>query len=262
MAILMCRPDYYGIEYEINPWMKVKNQVDHDAAAAQWQELFLAYRRLGQRVELAEPRRGQPDMVFTANAGLVRNGKAVLSHFAHPERWGEEPLWRAALYDRGIQVKLLPAQVAFEGAGDALFVGERLFAGHGFRTDFAAHKLVGEALDVEVVSLELIDPRFYHLDTCFCPLSPDVVMYAPDAFAPHSVRTIRSRVAHVIEVPLEVAEDFVCNGITVGSRVLSSQGVEAMAGALTHAGFKVLPLPMSEFIKSGGGVRCLSLQLD
>ena len=262
MAILMCRPDYYGIEYEINPWMKVRNPVDHDLACDQWQGLFVAYRRLGQAVEMVEPRPGKPDMVFTANAGLVHDGKAVLSHFVHPERQGEEPFWRAALHDRKFQVKLLPAHLAFEGAGDALFVGDRLFAGYGFRTDFDAHRAVADALDVEVVSLRLIDPRFYHLDTCFCPLSRDVVMYAPDAFAPDSARIIRHRVPHVIEVPLEVAEAFVCNAVTVGGRVLSSQGVETLDNDLSHAGFTVQPLPMTEFIKAGGGVRCLSLQLD
>ncbi len=262
MSILMCRPDYFGIEYEINPWMKVKNPVDREQAGKQWEALFLAYRRLNQTVELVEPRPGQPDMVFTANAGLVHDGKVVLSHFAHAERQGEEPFWWAALRDRYYQVKLLPGGVAFEGAGDALFVGDRLFAGHGFRTELAAHRLVGEALDVEVVSLELVDPRFYHLDTCFCPLSPEVVMYAPDAFAPESARTIRQRVAHVIEVPLEVAEAFACNAINIGGKVLSSMGVESLKQDLGHAGFSVLPLPMTEFMKAGGGVRCLSLQLD
>jgi N-dimethylarginine dimethylaminohydrolase len=262
MSILMCRPDYFGIEYEINPWMTVKNQVNRDLARKQWDDLFLAYRRLNQEVDLVEPRPGQPDMVFTANAGLVHDGKAVLSRFAHPERQGEEPFWWAALRDRCYQVKLLPGGTAFEGAGDALFVGERLFAGHGFRTELAAHRLVSEALDVEVVSLELVDPRFYHLDTCFCPLSPEVVMFAPDAFAPDSARLIRRRVAHVIEVPLEAAESFACNAITVGGRVLSSMGVEALKPDLNHAGFTVLGLPMTEFMKAGGGVRCLSLPLN
>ncbi|HEV3233436.1 MAG TPA: arginine deiminase-related protein [Candidatus Dormibacteraeota bacterium] len=262
MSILMCRPDFFGIEYEINPWMKVRNPVDREQASKQWQDLYLSYRRLDQTIDLVEPRPGQPDMVFTANAALVHDRKAVLSHFAYPERQGEEPFWWAALYDRGFEMKLLPGGVAFEGAGDALFVGDRLFAGYGFRTDIEAHRLIGEALDVEVVSLELVDPRFYHLDTCFCPLTRDVVMYAPDAFAPASARTIRQRVAHVIEVPIDVAVAFACNAINVGGRVLSSQGVESLKHDLKHAGFSVLPLPMTEFIKAGGGVRCLSLPLD
>ena len=262
MTILMCRPDYYGIEYEINPWMSVGNPVDRELATKQWQELFLAYRRLGQAVELVEPRPGKPDMVFTANAGLVHDGKAVLSRFAHAERQAEEPFWWAALYDRNFRIKLLPAGLAFEGAGDALFVGDRLFAGYGFRTDFEAHRAVGAALGVEVVSVELVNPRFYHLDTCFCPLTRDVVMYAPEAFTPESARLVRQSVPHVIEVPIEVAQAFVCNGMAVGGRLLSSVGVESLNRDLSLAGFTGLPLPMSEFMKAGGGVRCLSLPLD
>jgi N-dimethylarginine dimethylaminohydrolase len=262
MAILMCRPNHFGVEYEINPWMHVDIKVDHERATRQWQDLFIAYRRLGQTIELVEPRPGLPDMVFTANAAVIRDRRAVLSHFAHSERQGEEPFWWGALHDRGFEVKLLPGGVAFEGAGDALFVGDRLFAGHGFRTDLESHKLVSEALDVEVISLELVDPRFYHLDTCFCPLSPEVVMFAPDAFAPESARRIRKTVPHVIEVPVDVALGFVCNAVTINGKVVSSQGVESLGPDLRHAGFSVMSLPMTEFIKAGGGVRCLSLPLD
>ena len=262
MAILMCPPDHYGVEYEINPWMKIENQVDRPTAQQQWQELFLTYRRLGQAVELAQPMPGHPDMVFTANAGIARGGKAVLSHFAHPERQGEEPFWWAAFHNRGYQVTLVPPTVAFEGAGDALFVGDRLFCGYGFRTDRAAHALVSNALDVEVISLELVDPSFYHLDTCFCPLSPKVVMFAPEAFSAESARVIRRSIPHVIEVPTAVALDFVCNAVTIGDQVVSSSGLENLADDLRHAGFRTTALPMTEFMKAGGGVRCLSLFLD
>ena len=262
MTILMCRPDFYGIEYEINPWMHVQNPVNHDLAQKQWQELFLAYRMLGQEVQLVEPRPGQPDMVFIANAGLVRGKKAVLSHFAFSERQGEEPFWWASLYDRGYEVKLLPSGVAFEGAGDAIFVGNKLFAGYGFRTDQKAHKLVGDALGVDVVSLELVDDRFYHLDTCFCPLDKNLVLFAPDAFAPESVKLIRKNVSRTVEVPMHVAEGFACNGVALDGRVLAAEAIGELDTELTKLGLKVLPLPMSEFMKGGGGVRCLSLLLD
>src|ERR1700730_15072302 len=149
-------------------------------------------------VDRVTPVRGNTDMVFTANAGVVRDGRAVMARFHHPERQGEEPYWRSALSDRGYRISELPPSISFEGAGDALFVGDRLFAGYGFRTDRQAHARVGRALDVEVVSLQLVDPRFYHLDTCFCPLAPEVVMFAPAAFAPASAPTIRKLVAHAI----------------------------------------------------------------
>jgi N-dimethylarginine dimethylaminohydrolase len=242
--------------------MHIQNEVDHDRAEKQWNALLSAYQELGQAVDLVEPVRGNPDMVFTANAAVVRDQRAVMARFRHLERQAEEPFWRAALADRGYRISDLPPGVSFEGAGDALFVGDRLFAGYGFRTDREAHALVGRALDVEVVSLRLVDPRFYHLDTCFCPLGPKVVMFAPAAFAPASARAIRRLVPHVIEVPINVATGFVCNAITVGDRVLSSIGVDQVEGSLEREGFHGRGLAMTEFIKAGGGVRCLSLVLD
>jgi len=260
--ILMCPPDYYGIEYEINPWMHVEVGVDHDAAVQQWERLHRAYTDLGEQVDLVEPVAGLPDMVFTANAAVVRGRAAVLSRFRHSERRGEEPFWRRALEERGFEVTVLDPQVAFEGAGDALFVGDTLFCGHGFRTDRPAHRRVGRALGVEVVSLELVDPRFYHLDTCFCPLNEQTVLFAPHAFSPSSARTVRRLVPHVIEVPPDVAAGFACNAITVGSRVISSLAAQGISSPLHEAGFDTVALPMSEFIKSGGGVRCLSLPVS
>jgi len=262
MAILMCPPDHFGVEYEINPWMHIDTGADRQKAETQWQALHRAYTDLGQRVHLAEPVRGLPDMVFAANAALTRGGVAVLARFRHPQRRGEEPFWRQVLSDLGQRVVEVPYGMSFEGAGDALFVGDRLFAGHGFRTDRESHPEVGRLLDVEVVSLELVDPRFYHLDTCFCPLAPGVVMYAPGAFSPVSVRTIRRLVPHVIEVPTRVAADFVCNGVVVGDNLLSSTGVEKMDEALRVEGLGATAFSMTEFMKAGGGVRCLTLELD
>ena len=259
----MCPPSHYGVEYEINPWMHVDVDVDRARATTQWEALHRAYRELGQEVVLAEPQPGLPDMVFTANASVVWDGTAVLSRFRHRERQGEEKHWQGLLEAQGFDVVVPPRAVAFEGAGDALFVGETLFAGHGFRTDRVAHHVVARALGVEVVSLELVDPRFYHLDTCFCPLNGQTVLYAPQAFSPDSARTIRKLVPHVIEVPPEVAAGFACNAITIGNTVISSTAAGKLEHPLHDAGFDgVIALPMTEFIKSGGGVRCLSLPLD
>ena len=263
MAILMCRPDHFGVEYEINPWMHVDVQVDRATAQQQWNALYRTYAQLGQEVVLADGVAGLPDMVFTANAGVVWNGRAVLSRFRHRERQGEEPYWRSVFDSQGFEVSAPPRDMAFEGAGDALFVGETLFMGHGFRTDKAAHRFTGRALDVETVSLELVDPRFYHLDTCFCPLNERTVLFAPQAFSPASAKTVRHLVPHVIEVPPDVAAGFACNAIAVGDTVISSTAAERLEARLHDEGFAgVVALPMTEFMKSGGGVRCLSLPLD
>ena len=262
MAILMCRPEFFGVEYEINPWMHVSVQVDHDLAHSQWTALYATYQRLGVDVELSDPRPGLPDMVFTANAAVVWDGRAVLSNFRFPERQGEEPVWRAELERRDFEVHELPEGLAFEGAGDALFVGDRLFCGHGFRTGRESHQEVGRCLGVDVVSLELADPRFYHLDTCFCPLNERTVLFAPEALTPVSARLVRQLVPHVIEVPLEVAAGFACNAMPVDGAVVSSLAATRLERPLADAGFAMIELPMSEFMKSGGGVRCLSLPLD
>lgn len=261
MRILMCRPDHYGVEYEINPWMHLTVPVDRELARHQWQALHDAYREYGVEVDVVPQVPGLPDMVFTANAGLVHDGTVVLSRFRYPQRRGEEPHWRRILEERGLRVCTLPEPLAFEGAGDALFVGERLFAGYGFRTDRAAHQHLERLLGVEVVSLRLVDPRFYHLDTCFCPLTPTAVLVAPGAFDRSSARLIRDLVPHVIDVPLEVAAGFACNAMPLDGRVVSSPGAAQLADELAALGFTTVTLPMSEFIKSGGGVRCLSLPL-
>jgi N-dimethylarginine dimethylaminohydrolase len=260
-AVLMCRPDHYGIEYEINPWMHVAVQVDHDLAQAQWEALHRTYLDLGLEIELAEPVAGLPDMVFTANAAVLWDGRAVLSNFHHPERAGEEPHWRRELEGLGFEVHELPRSLSFEGAGDALFVGDRLFCGSGFRTDRESHRPVARILEVEVVSLELIDSRFYHLDTCFCPLDATTVLAAPDAFSKASAGLIRQLIPNLIEVSVEVAAGFACNAMPVGEHVVSSLTIAQLAGSLRSAGFTTLPLPMGEFLKAGGGVRCLSLPL-
>lgn len=257
----MCRPEYYGVEYEINPWMHVEVEVDRTRAVEQWDALHRAYLDLGETIELAEPVAGLPDMVFSANAAVLWQGQAVLSNFRHSERQGEEDHWADTLQGLGFTVHRLARDLAFEGAGDALFVGDRLFCGHGFRTDHGSHCCVARLLDVEVISLRLVDERFYHLDTCFCPLNDSTVLFAPDAFAPESAQTVRRLVPHVIEVPVEVAAGFACNAMVVGDQVVSSLAIRGLAPKLCAAGFRTIALPMGEFMKAGGGVRCLSLPL-
>ena len=261
-TILMCRPEHFGIEYEINPWMHVAVAVEHDVALAQWEALHDVYRRQGLAVELVPPVAGLPDMVFTANAAVVWRGRAVLSRFHHAERAGEESHWRRALDSLGFVIEDVDPALSFEGAGDALFLGDHLFLGSGFRTDVAAHAEVARLLDVDHTSLQLVDPRFYHLDTCFCPLDERTALIAPAAFAPESLELVRARLPRLIEVPEQVAAGFVCNAMPLGDRVVSSRAAEALREPLAAAGFDLVALSMDEFMKAGGGVRCLSLPLE
>jgi N-dimethylarginine dimethylaminohydrolase len=258
----MCPPDYFGIEYEINPWMNVRVGSDLALARRQWTALLETLRDLGVAVDLIEPVRGLPDLVFTANAGIVYHDLFISSRFRYGVRQGEAPHFEQWAQDRGLDVVRLPAGHNFEGAGDALFCGETMFAGYRFRSDVKSHQWIGERLGIEVLPMELVDPRFYHLDTCFCPLARDVAMYYPGAFDDYGRSVIRNRIPRLIEVAAEEAMSFSCNAVVVGSTVIVNEGAPKLAATLEEQGFGVRPLGFSEFIKSGGSAKCLTLRVD
>ncbi len=221
--MLMCAPDYFGIEYEINPWMNVRVKSDSKRASDQWSALYQVQGELGVAIDLIEPVRGLPDLVFTANAGLVYHRLFVVSQFRYGVRQGEAPYFANWAKSRGLEVVELPPGYHFEGAGDALFCGETLFAGYRFRSDVRSHQWIGERLGIEVLPMELVDPRFYHLDTCFCPLAPDLAMYYPGAFDEYGRSVIRDRVPRLIEVAAEEAISFSCNAVVVGKTVILNE---------------------------------------
>ena len=257
----MCPPSYFGVRYEINPWMRVTDAPDGRLAARQWRALERAYEALGVEVVTLAPAPQQPDLVFTANAGLVYGDRFVVSRFRHPERQGEEPHFHAWAEAAGFAVLERPAAQVVEGAGDALFCGDTLFLGHGFRTDAAVAPWLAQTLGVEVVPLRLVDPRFYHLDTCFCPLDAHTALAAPAAFDAQGWAELVSRVPRLIPVPEEVAVTFACNAVRVGDVLLTSGPAGAMASLLAPTGLRPWTLDMNEFRKSGGAVRCLTLPL-
>ncbi len=234
----MCPPDYFAIEYEINPWMNVRVGSDAALARQQWTGLCKALETLGVLVDLIEPVRGLPDLVFTANAGLVFRDLFIGSRFRYGVRQGEAPYFENWARSRGFQVVELPPGYNFEGAGDALFCGETLIAGYRFRSDVRSHQWIGERLGVEVLPLELIDPRFYHLDTCFCPLAPDLALYYPGAFDEYGRSVLRDRIPHLIEVAIDEAVSFSCNAVVVGKTVILNDGAPKLAEYLRDRGFR------------------------
>jgi lysine-ketoglutarate reductase/saccharopine dehydrogenase-like protein (TIGR00300 family) len=263
---LMCPPTHYDVDYVINPWMEGNVHRSAKAvAAAQWQQLqgVLAGHA---RVELMEPQPGLPDLVFTANAGVVVDDRVVLARFFHPERQGEEPWFQSWFESQGYSVTLLPADLPFEGAGDALLdrSGGWLWAGYGFRSELAAHPLLAQALAVEVLSLRLMDERFYHLDTCFCPLSDGTLLYYPPAFDFYSNRLIETRVPAAKRLVVGEADAlaFACNAVNVGRSVILNQASAGLRQQLQTRGYDVVETPLSEFLKAGGAAKCLTLRLD
>src|SRR3984893_12307870 len=263
---LMCPPEFFQVDYIINPWMEGNiDRANEPLATEQWHGLHVLLAGQG-KVELISPLVGSPDMVFTANAGLVLGDRAVLSRFLHRERQSEEPHFRTWFQQNGFRVHELPKDLPFEGAGGALFDRAQpiLWASHGFRTELDTHTLLSELLSVEVVSLRLIDKRFYHLDTCFCPLERGFLMYYPPAFDARSNAQIERRVPTEKRLVLEEVDaiHFAANAVNIGETLVLHRASDALRNQLSVAGFQVFEAPLSEFIKSGGAARCLTLRLD
>ncbi len=260
--ILMCPPDHYGIHYEINPWMSTERQADHGLAVEQWQALRQILVDVGAKISEVPPVEGLPDLVFTANAAIVYQERAVLARFKHEQRQGEEPHFRAWLESNGWNVLDPPADFSFEGAGDALFCGETLFAGYRMRSDATGHQQIGEMLDVHVLPLELVDPYYYHLDTCFCPLEPGVAIWFPGAFDEYGQKVLTEQVPKLIEVAEPEARRFACNAVVVGKHVVTNTGCEGLHQSLTEHGYQPQGTCLDEFVKAGGSAKCLTLRLD
>lgn len=265
-TFLMCPPTLYDVDYVINPWMagNVKKS-SRERATGQWTRLHAALTGVAD-VRLVTPEPGSPDMVFTANAGLVLDGKVALSSFYHPERQGEEPHFRQWFERSGFAVHDVPRLTPFEGEGDALFEadGSRLWAGHGPRTGKASHKQLNDLWDVEVVPLQLTDPRFYHLDTCFCPLSGGEAMYYPAAFDAESLARIEARYKPSKRIVVGEADAlrFACNAVNVGRTVLVNEVSDELSGRLRAHGYEVVQMDLTEFLKAGGAAKCLVLRLS
>ncbi len=260
--ILMCPPDYYGIEYEINPWMHRSQGASPERAHAQWRGLHDALVGLGVQVELMTPRPGVPDLVFTANAGLMYGNRFFSSRFRHEVRARETPYFDAWFAEHGFTVEHLPENMFFEGAGDALFCGRTLFAGYRIRSDAAAHQHLGKVLNRLVLPVELVDTRFYHLDTCFCPVAPGKAIYFPAAFDRYGQRVLETHTDSLLPVVESEAVRFACNAVVVGKTVIVNAGSEQLAAGLRDWGFEVIFLELDEFIKAGGSAKCLTLRLD
>lgn len=264
-TFLMCAPTLYEVNYVINPWMDGNvHASSRERAEAQWRSLYVALSRVAD-VLLVEAQPGSPDMVFTANAGLELKGSVALSSFFHAERQGEELHFRRWFEEQGYELLELPRDVAFEGEGDALFAADmsRLFIGEGPRTGAVSHGMLAEAWGIDVVPLCLVDPRFYHLDTCFAPLSDGSVMYFPEAFDGRSLRLIESVYAPERRIVIEEADAvrFACNAVNVGRTVVLNRVSASLSEQLKGRGFEVIEVDLSEFLKAGGAAKCLVMTL-
>jgi arginine dihydrolase len=273
---LMCRPEHFGVDYAINPWMDPADWARQERALSalaqhEWARLYRALTEHGAAIELMPPVPGLPDLVFTANAAVVLDGTALLSRFRHPERRREEiHVAQAfhALQARGVidAVQELPAGLVLEGAGDCVWDRARnlFWMGYGRRSDAACRDVLRGTWAAEAVALELADPRFYHIDTALCPLPHGEVMYFPGAFAPAGRAAIRERVAphQRIEVGTEDACQLATNAVCLGNAVVLSGCSPPLRAQLEERGYQAAVTPLRAFARSGGAAFCLTLRLD
>lgn len=259
--LLMCPPDHYAIRYVINPWMKLTRQINPEKAYRQWKNLYDILSNLNSKIHLIQQTPGLPDMVFTANAGLTVGKQVFLSRFRYKEREAEATYFKKWFQRRSFRVTELPKGMFFEGAGDALYAGDLLFAAYRFRSDIRAHAFIAETLGVEVLSLELMKKHFYHLDTCFSPLSSRSALYYPPAFDRYGQKVIEENIPDPIPVSKNEAYRLVCNAVVIGKDVVMHRHCPETGQLLADRGFRVHETNLSEFIKAGGSAKCLTLSL-
>jgi N-dimethylarginine dimethylaminohydrolase len=256
---VMTRPRFFAVDYAINPWMDTTTPVDARAALAEWQRLHDVYRRLGHTVDLVEPVPGLPDMVYAANGALIIDGTAVVARFKYAERRRESAAYAGWLSARGFQ----PRQTRHvnEGQGDLLPVGDDILAGYGFRTDLRAHGEIAGIFGRRVISLELVDPRFYHLDTALTVLDDTTIAYYPPAFSYVSRAHLETLFPDAIVVDTADAYAFGLNAVSDGRHVIYPAAAVGFARQLAAAGFEPIGVGLPELLRGGGSVKCCTLEV-
>lgn len=259
---LMCPPVHFGVLYEINTWMHTAVPVDPDRARAEWDALVGALRDAGADIEVQEPEPGLPDLVFTANAGLVDGDRFIAGTFRHSQRQGEtaaDTEWFAA---HGFEVVMLPAGMVHEGAGDALPFGGVLVSGYRSRSDASAGAAISRIIGAPVRTIELVDPRYYHLDLTFCPLDDRRAILNPVGWDRYGATVMEALVPEPLVLEPDEAALFCANSVVVGTTVVMPACPPRIGRKLEAWGFDVVVAQVGEFLKAGGGCRCLTLALD
>jgi N-dimethylarginine dimethylaminohydrolase len=257
---LMCPPEHFAVQYAINPWMNPDRPVDADLAMRQWERLGKAYAGLGHSVRTINPEPGLPDMVFAANGATVIDGKVLGARFKYPQRQPEAAAYLDWFRGNGYG-EIRESDVLNEGEGDIVFAGQAILAGYGFRSDESVREELTELFGLPVISLRLVDPRFYHLDTALVVLDEDTAAYYPAAFDDAGRAALTSHFSQLIEVKDEDAEVLGLNAISDGRNVVLPEQATGFAAQLTAAGFNPVGVNMFELLKAGGGPKCCTLEL-
>jgi N-dimethylarginine dimethylaminohydrolase len=256
----MCPPTFFDVSYRINPWMHPDERVSRTRALQQWTTLRQAFVDAGHAVDVIEPIEGLPDMVFAANGGLVIDGRAVAARFRFRERAAESAAYERWFADAGLR-SLGPTAAVNEGEGDLLVLGDLVLAGTGFRTHLEAHAEISALLGRPVVSLDLVDDRYYHLDTALAVLTDDEVAYFPEAFSQRSRALLHDLFPSAMLATADDAAAFGLNAVSDGRRVFLPAGATGLERQLVERGFEPRPVDVSELLKAGGGVKCCTLEI-
>lgn len=258
----MCKPLYFdSLDYVINPWMH-PGTIDKTKALQQWNELVKTYKKLGIEVEVINQKKGSPDMVFASDQGFAQGKHVLLSRFWRDERKEETRYYERWFEDNGYTIAYLPEKIFFEGNGDSYFWHDNLLVGVGYRADKTTCDAVGKFLKINVVPLEIIDPKFYHLDVGFFPLNNETAFYYPEAFSQKSRGVLKKLVPNLIAFSKEEAYGFCANSVVTNHHVVHQKGNETFTQKLKGLGYTSVAIDCSEFMKSGGGIHCLTNILE
>lgn len=260
--LLLCPPTHYDIEYEINPWMHVENKVDQSSVHKEYEALKAAYQKLGIAFAEIEQAQGLPDMVYSANFGFPIGNIFIKSNYKFDERKKEADYAADYFEKQGFEVKSLPEEIAFEGQGDLLTVGGNFFYGWGKRSDIEAKPYLEELLGKKLIDFKLVNPFYYHLDTCFAPLNEETVAINPVSFEQEGRERIYKLFPNVIEVSTEDNHLIACNLVVVDNTIVIAKGIsQQLKDTFTKYGFSTHEVPTNEYRKGGGSVKCLTLEI-
>lgn len=255
-TVIMSPPDFFKIEYSINPWMDTSNIVHKEHAMREWNSLKDTYTSLGLEIKIIHPKQGFPDLVFTTDHGVFIGDTFYISRFRYSERQGEQNITIPWYKKQSIKLQEIPSVCFMEG-GDVLFSNKHIFLGYGFRTSDNTAEFLHNTSRYPVTSLELVDEAFYHLDTCFLPVSSDTAFYYPQAFGSDSIKSLKRHFDILIPLSSHEAEAFACNSVIIDKHVIC-QPNPTFEQKISELGFTPTTLEMHEFNKSGGGIHCLS----
>ena len=264
--VLMCEPKFFRVDYQINPWMKL-GSVDQKNALKQWQNLVEIYQKNEIEVTILNQQENLPDMVFVADQGLIINNSnkkktLLLSNFRYSQRQGESKIYADWFEKNNFEIKTLPKEIFFEGGGELLYWNEKYFIGQGFRNSNNVASYLQQNFGLDLIGLDLINDKFYHLDTCMFVLNDETIFYYPPAFSEDSIKIIKSLITNPIEFEKEEVMNFAANSVLSGKKVFVQSGNHSFIKKLKDFGYEAIEIDVSEFVKSGGGIHCLTFELE